>query len=96
MAHYVMLANFTEQGIKNVKNSPNRAEQVRKEFEAVGGKLVSVFWTLGQYDLVATIEAPNDETLTKMMLQVGIAGNVRTTTLKAFDESEFRAIVDKL
>jgi uncharacterized protein with GYD domain len=96
MAKYVVLMNWTDQGIRSVKDTVNRARTARQAFEKMGGKLGEVWWTVGQYDLVATVEAPDDETATKMSLALSMQGNVRTTTLRAFGESEMERILQPL
>ena len=84
MSHYILLINWTDQGIGKVKESYDRYSSFRKSLENAGGKLVGGYYTFGEYDLVLIIEAPNDEAVMSMMLKVGSAGNVRTKTLKAF------------
>jgi len=96
MARYVVLLNWTDQGIRNVKETVNRAKAARYAFEAVGAKIGDIYWTLGQYDAVLTFEAPDDETATKAGLAVGMQGNVRTTTLRAFGEQEMERIIQGL
>lgn len=96
MPRYVILFNWTEQGIRNVKESPKRAAAVREAVEKAGGKWLDFFYTLGQYDGVVIAEAPNDETLMSIMLAVGSKGSVRTTTLKAFTEAEGAKIIEQL
>jgi uncharacterized protein with GYD domain len=89
MATYVVLCNWTEQGIKSYKDSPSRAEGARKQWSDAGIELKELWWTIGPYDLVSVIEAPNDEALTSALLQLGAQGNVRTTTMRAFTAEEF-------
>ena len=96
MSAYIVLANFTEQGIKNVKDTVNRARGAAQAAQAVGGRFIGVWWTLGPYDLVAVIEAPDDETATRLMLGTALQGNVRTLTLRAFSEDEMQRIVGGL
>ena len=96
MAKYVMLVNWTDQGIRNVKDTVTRAKAARKAFEAHGVKMGEMNWTLGQYDMVLTAEAPNDETITKVGLSLGASGNVRSTTLRAFDEAEMEAMLKSI
>ena len=93
MPAYITLINFTEQGIKEAKNTVSRARAVEKAIEAMGGRKIGVWWTLGQYDLVFISESPDDESLTRLLLQVGMQGNVRTTTMRAFSEDEMEHIV---
>ncbi len=96
MAKYVGLVSWTDQGIRQVKDTLQRAEQVRQLSEQMGGRMETLYWTLGRYDLVAAFEAPDDETATAIMLRIGSAGNVRTETLRAFDAEEMGRILAKL
>ena len=93
--HYIMLIRFTDQGIKNIKDTTRRADAAKSEAERIGGKF-TVYWTFGKYDGVGILEAPNDEAAMEFGLRVGSLGNVRTTTLKAFTEEEIARVVDKL
>lgn len=93
MPAYIILGNYTHQGIQNIKDSPKRVDGVRKMIREMGGDLKEFYLTLGQYDFVAVAEAPSDEVVAKVLLAVGSAGNVRTITLKAFPEADFRKIV---
>ena len=95
MPHYVVLINWTDQGIKNVKESPKRAQAARSQAEKLGGKL-SLWYTLGQYDIVGVAEFPSDEALQKFSLWVGGLGSVRTTTLKAWSEEEAASLISSL
>jgi len=92
MPKYIMLYNYTDQGIKTVKESPDRIRRAAQLFEQQGAKLLDISLTMGPYDLVATFEAPDDETVARFALTLGSAGNVRTTTLKAFSLEEFDQI----
>jgi uncharacterized protein with GYD domain len=96
MARYVILCNWTEQGVKNAKETVKRARAAAGAFEKAGGKLNQVFWTLGQYDLVIIAEAPNDEALTAINVQLAMLGNIRSSTLRAFDEGEMEKILQKV
>lgn len=96
MPTYVILMNLTEQGVKNIKDAPTRIEAAAKALEAAGGKMIGFYLTLGQYDYVAIAEGPSDEVALMQLLGLGAAGNVRTTTLKAFTREEFGEIVKKL
>lgn len=96
MSKYVLLLNWTDQGIKNVKDTIKRAESFKSYLEKKGGKLADIVYTFGQYDLVVTAELPSDETAMLVSLGTGALGNVRVTTLKAFDLDETRRIVDEL
>ena len=96
MATYIIMMNLTEQGIKDIKNSPARVKEVEKAVEATGGKMLGFYLTMGQYDYVAIAEGPGDETAMLHLLGLGLAGNVRTTTLKAFTLAEFGELLKKL
>ena len=96
MGTYVLLANYTDQGIRNIKDSPTRAEAARKAIRDMGGDMMGLYLTMGAYDLVVILEAPSDEVVAKFVLTLGALGNVRTTTLKAFTEAEFGEIVGAL
>jgi uncharacterized protein with GYD domain len=96
MGNYVLLLNWTDQGIKNVKDTIKRAESFKSYLEKRGGKLTDLLYTFGHYDLVATAELPSDEVAMSVSLGTGALGNVRVTTLKAFDLDETRRIVDEL
>ncbi|MGZ8309047.1 MAG: GYD domain-containing protein [Rhodoplanes sp.] len=96
MASFILLAHFTEQGIKNVKDSPKRADAFRQSAKKHGATVKEIFWTLGQYDLVAILDAPDDVTVTALGLSLGTLGNVRTQTLRAFSEAEMAAILGKM
>lgn len=96
MPSYLSLVNWTEQGIKNVRDSPRRLDQVKHVIEQAGGRLIFFYMTMGQYDLVTLMEVPNDEAAARVAIQLGMGGNVRTTTLKAFTEDEYRSIIGKL
>ncbi len=93
MGTYILLANYTDQGIRNIKDSPKRAEAARKAIQDMGGDMTGLYLTMGTYDLIVILEAPSDEVVAKFVLTLGALGNVRTTTLKAFTETEFRDIV---
>ena len=88
MALYITLANYTDQGIRNLKEMADRLGAARRAIEAAGGKLLAYHLTLGQYDAVVLIEAPDDATYATVVLSIAGGGNIRTTTLKAFSEEE--------
>ena len=96
MATFISLSNYTEQGIKNIKGSPDRAAAVKKLAQSLGGKLTQLYLTMGAYDLVVVSEFPDAATAAKFALTVGAQGNVRTTTLQAFSESEMGDIIGSL
>lgn len=96
MATYISLVSYTDQGIRNIKDSPKRLDAAKKLLKDLGGDLKAFYLTLGQYDIVTVAEAPSDDVLAKFVLALASAGNVRTTTLKAFPESEYRKIIQGL
>ena len=96
MTTYIMLANWTDQGVRNVKDSPRRLDAAKSLLEEVGGEFKSFFLTMGDYDFVAVYEAPDDAVAARFTLQVAQLGNIRTRTMKAFPETAYRAIVDSL
>ena len=96
MAKYVILMNWTDQGVKTAKDTVNRYHDASKLVESMGGKIESIYWTSGGYDLVTTVSAPNDETLAAILLTLGASGNLRTQTLRAFTESDMTTILGKL
>ncbi len=96
MSMYILLANYTPQGIASIKGSPDRANAARELARTCGAEMKDFYMTLGAYDIVATVEAQNDQAMAKFVLALGSLGNVRTTTLKAFTEPEFREIIRAL
>ena len=92
---YIILMQYTDQGIKNVKDTIERAEAEKSEAEKLGCKF-TVYWIFGKYDGIGILEAPNDEAAMEFGLKVGRLGNTRTTTLKAFTAEEIAKIVNKL
>ncbi len=96
MTTYLCLANWTQKGIESVKKSPERLDAAREAFEEQGVTLRNFYMTVGQYDFVMTLEASDDAALTKSLLAVAQVGNIRTTTLRAFAEDEFREIIGSL
>lgn len=96
MPLYVCLYKLTDQGIKNIKEAPQRIEAGIKAWETMGGKMIGFYLTMGEYDYVSIAEAPNDEVVATFLLSLGSLGNVKTTTLKAFTMAEFAEIVKKL
>jgi uncharacterized protein with GYD domain len=96
MPTYIVLYKLTDQGIRNIKESPKRIEEGIKAVEAAGGRVIGFYSVMGEYDFVSIGEAPNDQTAVALALAVGSQGNARTTTLKAFTKEEFAEIVKKL
>ncbi|HET9784226.1 MAG TPA: GYD domain-containing protein [Terriglobales bacterium] len=93
MAKYILLVNWTDQGVRNVKDSPKRLDAARKLAETAGARMGDFYMTMGGYDMVAHLEAPDDVTVAKFVLSLAAGGNVRTQTLKAFSEDEYRKIL---
>ena len=96
MVKYIMLVNWTEQGIRNVKDSAKRLDAGRALAKKQGCVLESFFMTMGSFDNVAVVEAPDDETMAKYVLTLGSEGNLRSITLKAFPEETYRTIIGEL
>jgi uncharacterized protein with GYD domain len=93
MARYVTLYQFTDQGIRNLKDSPARLRAAIKKAEGLGMKMIAVYYTEGPYDLIAISEAPDEKVATAFALATAAQGNVRSTTMRAFDPDEFEAIL---
>ena len=96
MAHYVLLTNFTDQGVRTVKDTVKRADAFKKMAEKSGVKVHALFWTLGQHDVVAIAEADDDIAATALSLSIASLGNVRTQTLRAFDAADMAKILAKM
>ncbi len=96
MARYIMLANWTDQGVKNVKDSPGRLDAAKALAKKMGCEIREFYMTVGAYDMVVTAEGPDDETFAKFALTIAMGGNLRTTTLKAFPEDVYRKIISSL
>jgi len=88
LSQYILLINWTQQGISKIKESSDRYNSFKSSVEKAGGKLIGGYYTFGEYDVIIIIEAPNDEVVMSLMLKVGSAGNVRTKTMKAFTAEE--------
>src|SRR5882672_1109570 len=96
MTTYVMLANWTDQGVLKVKDSPRRLDAAKKALKDMSGEFKFFFLTMGDYDIVAIYEAPDDAVAARFNLQLGMLGNIRTRTLKAFPEAAYREIINSL
>ena len=96
MAMYVSLLQFTEQGIRNVKDTIKRAAAATAEAEKMGLKVTDSFWTMGAYDVVLLLDGPDDATMTAFALKLGALGNVKTQTMRAFRREEMEAILAKV
>jgi uncharacterized protein with GYD domain len=96
MPTYITLVNWTEQGIGNVKETLPRADKSAELAQKHGCTLSQLYWTVGPYDLVSIVEAPDDESATAYLLEVGMGGDVRTTTLRAYDSEQMSGIIQRL
>ncbi|MDJ0951030.1 MAG: GYD domain-containing protein [Alphaproteobacteria bacterium] len=96
MTIYIMLANWTDQGVRNLKESPRRLDEAKKALQDMGGEFKYFFMTMGDYDMVALYEASDDAVAARFTLQLAKRGNIRTRTLKAFPETAYREIIASL
>ncbi len=96
MATYIVLNTFTDQGIRNVRETTSRADAVRDMAKKFGVTVKEVYWTLGSYDVVTIFEAADEQSITALSLAIGSAGNVRTQMLRAFTKEEMKPIISKL
>jgi uncharacterized protein with GYD domain len=96
MPTYVTLMNWTDQGIRTARETVQRRDQADALAERHGARIEEVYWTVGPYDIVTIVEAPDDESVTAMLLELGSGGNLRTTTLRAYDRDEMSGIVQRL
>ena len=96
MATYIVLANFTDQGVKNVKDTTKRADAFKELAKSKGASVKDIYWTLGRYDIVATVDAPDDTVITALGLTLAQAGNIRTQTMRAFSSADMGAILGKV
>jgi uncharacterized protein with GYD domain len=95
MPTYVTLINWTDQGVQNYKDTVDRYEAAQETVSQSGASFKDIYWTIGPYDIVGILEAPDDETATAALLTVGGQGNIRTTTLRAFNASEMKGVIEK-
>jgi uncharacterized protein with GYD domain len=96
MPTYIMLCNWTDQGIRDVKESPERLDAARQLCRQRGAEITAFYMTMGGYDLVVVIDAPNDDEFAILATSIAKGGNIRTTTLKAFDETQYRRILGSI
>jgi len=96
MATYIVLSSWTPQGIGQVKESPARLDAAKQAAQATGAEITAFYLVMGRYDMVIVAEAPDDETIAKLVLATGAQGNVRTETLRAFTEAEYRNLLAAL
>jgi len=96
MPTYVSLFNWTDQGIRNVRDTVQRYERSQEQQDKHGVSLQQIYWTVGPYDIVVIAEAPDEESITAFLLELASAGNLRTTTLRAYDREEMSGIIQRL
>ncbi len=96
MATFITLANYTAQGIANIKDSPGRLDAAREQLAPLGIEIKDTYLTMGEYDLVIVVEAPDNVTAAKALIALGAQGNVSTTTLAALTENEFRNLIAEM
>ncbi len=96
MPQFIALVNWTDQGVKAIQDSPGRSEAFKRLASQMGCKVHGLFFTMGRYDIAVRVEAPDDTTMSALMLKVGQLGNVRSETLRAYTEEEFTEIVKKV
>jgi uncharacterized protein with GYD domain len=96
MPTYVALIDWTEQGVRNFKDTVDRYEAASGQLEGLGVNFKEIYWTLGAHDIVSVIEAPDDQTLAAGLLAVAGQGNIRTSTLRAFNADEMRSVIGKV
>lgn len=95
MPRYVVLYRFTDQGLKSIKETVKRSQEVRRMNEERGFKVIGTYWTQGQYDIVSIVESPDEETMTAGLFNIAQAGNVHSETLRAFDEAEMSRALER-
>ena len=94
MVTFIALLDYTDQGIRNIKDSPHRADQFNQLAEQAGARVVQQYWTIGSHDGVLILEAPDDTIAASVLLALGASGNVRTTTLRAFEWADAQGLID--
>ena len=95
MAAFISLLNFTEEGVKNFRSSPERSEAFKAMAKIMGVTVKEIYWTVGAFDIVLILDAPDDETIAALMLSLASLGNVKTQTLRAFDSTQLKKIIAK-
>jgi uncharacterized protein with GYD domain len=96
MPTYIVLGTFTDQGIRNIKDTTKRASAVKEAAKKVGAAVKNLYWTLGPYDVVTVVDAPDDQSVAALLFSIGSLGNVRTQSLKAFETDEVERILGKI
>ena len=95
MAAFISLLNFTELGVKNFRSSPDRSEAFKAMAKKMGVTVKDIYWTIGAYDIVLVLDAPDDETVAALIFSLASLGNVKTQTLRAFDSTQLKKIISK-
>jgi uncharacterized protein with GYD domain len=96
MATYLVLGNFTDQGVRTIKEAPQRRQRATELAKQCGCEIQAVFLTMGPYDLAIRVQAPDDEAIARLALSIGAQGNLRTLTMKAFPADDFERIIGSL
>jgi uncharacterized protein with GYD domain len=96
MATFIILANYTEQGLREVKDTLKRTEAFKETAAKFGVRVKEIYWTLGQFDMLATVEGPDDVSVTSLTLALSVTGKLHTQTVRAFQEEEMQVILDKM
>jgi uncharacterized protein with GYD domain len=96
MPTYISLLSYTQQGLSSIKQGPARLDAAKEAYRKAGGELKAFYLTMGQYDMIAIAELPNDEAVATMALALGSVGNLRSVTSRAFTEAEYRKIIGAL
>ena len=96
MSSYCILGSYTDQGVRSIKDSPKRLDAARDLAKSMGAELKEFYLAMGRYDFVAMMEAPSEDVIARFALALASRGNVRTTTLKVFNETQYKAIIGKL
>jgi uncharacterized protein with GYD domain len=96
MAIYIALVNFTDQGVRHIRQTTERAKALVQAASNLGVRIKDIYWTMGAFDAVFTAEAPDDETITAFALSIGALGNIRTQTMRAFSANEIANILEKV
>jgi uncharacterized protein with GYD domain len=96
MANYILVGNFTDQGVRGVRDTTKRAAAVRDAAKKAGVTMKEIYWTMGQFDLIGIFDAPDDASMSAVALAISAAGNVRGQTLRAYTREEMDAVLKKL
>jgi uncharacterized protein with GYD domain len=96
MATFIVLTHFSDQGVRNVKETTKRADAFKEQAQRLGGSVKEIYWTMGRYDIVSIVEAPDEKAITALGLTIGKLGNVRTETLRAFNKADMDSILSKV